>query len=72
MPEFSAPGLMSRTSTVPAAVQSVFHSSLPWVPSVAAKNSVSQLGTRYPPLEFAGPGLTSFSIRVPSTVPSLT
>ena len=33
-------GLMSLTRTVPAVVPSVFHSSLPWTPSSAAKNSV--------------------------------
>ena len=35
-----AAGLMSLTSTVPAAVPSLFHSSQPVVPSSAAKNSV--------------------------------
>ena len=34
------PGLMSLTRTVPAAVPSLFHSSDPFVPSLAAKNSV--------------------------------
>ena len=32
--------LMSLTSTVPAAVPSLFHSSTPCVPSLAVKNSV--------------------------------
>ena len=36
----SLPGLMSLTRTVPAAVPSLFHSSLPCVPSSAVKNSV--------------------------------
>ena len=34
------PGVMSLTRTVPAAVPSLFHSSLPCVPSLAVKNSV--------------------------------
>src|SRR5436190_18089863 len=38
--ELSGPGLMSPTSTVPAAVPSLFQSSRPVVGSKAAKNSV--------------------------------
>jgi hypothetical protein len=34
------PGLMSLTRAVPAAVPSLFHSSLPCVPSSAGKKSV--------------------------------
>jgi hypothetical protein len=40
-----APGTMSFTITVPAAVPSLFHSSLPCAPSSAAKNSVLSTST---------------------------
>ena len=38
--EFDAPEKMSFTITVPAAVPSLFQSSVPLVPSLALKNSV--------------------------------
>ena len=38
---------MSLTRTVPAAVPSLFHSSLPWVPSLAAKKSVEPTAVRF-------------------------
>ena len=40
------PGLMSLTRTVPAAVPSLFHSSRPFVPSSAVKNSVPLTSVR--------------------------
>ena len=39
------PGLMSLTRTVPALVPSDFHSSRPWMPSSAVKNSVPPTST---------------------------
>ena len=68
----SLPGLMSLTITVPDSVPSLFHSSLPWVPSSALKNSVSptaisSVGRLEPP----GLGLMSLTSTVPDSVPSL-
>jgi hypothetical protein len=73
------PTLMSLTSTVPAAVPSVFHSSVPVVPSLAVKNRVSptilnsvddEEGPEKvliePPL-----GLRSLKSVVPAAVPSV-
>ena len=51
-----APGLMSLTMTVPASVPSLFHSSRPWVPSLAVKNSVPLTFVRALGNELAGPG----------------
>ena len=39
--------MISLTSTVPAAVPSLFHSSVPWVPSLALKNNVPLTFVRY-------------------------
>ena len=62
---------MSLTRTVPEEVPSDFHSSLPWLPSLAAKNSVPfdvrQVGRE---LELAEPGLMSVTRTVPEEVPS--
>ena len=61
---------MSLTSTVPAAVPSLFHSSLPCVPSSAVKKSVPSTAVRtrgtMPPV-----GLMSLTSTVPAAVPSL-
>ena len=37
---FALPGLMSRRSRVPSEVPSVIQSSMPWVPSLAAKTTL--------------------------------
>ena len=39
-PKLDYPGAISSIITVPSAVPSDFHSSLPWIPSLAEKNSV--------------------------------
>ena len=60
------------TSTVPAAVPSLFHSSLPWAPSLAVKNSVAADVRQEPRVELlAVPGLMSLTRTVPAAVPSL-
>src|SRR5258706_5566692 len=66
------PGAMSFTRTVPPSVPSVFHSSTPVLPSLAAKynavlNTVKPLGEEPAP----GLGLMSFTRTVPASVPSL-
>jgi hypothetical protein len=43
--ELADPGLMSATSVVPPGVPSLFHSSVPCVPSFAAKKSVPPAAT---------------------------
>ena len=68
---------MSFTSTVPASVPSVFHSSLLCTPSSAMKNSVPP--TRVKPTgglkkvasDEHSPGQMSFTSDVPAAVPSL-
>ena len=47
---------MSLTRTVPAVVPSDFQSSVPWVPSLAAKNSVPPTFVRFPGFELPLPG----------------
>src|SRR5258707_14128140 len=68
--ELDAPGLMSFTSTVPFAVPSVFQSSNPEAPSLAAKysaplNTVNPKGAEPP-----DPGLISFTRAAPALPPS--
>src|SRR5690349_9406259 len=72
---------MSLTRAVPFAVPSLFHSSLPWAPSSAAKNSVPPTAVRSVGAELFGwdgppgkeelPGQMSLTITVPLAVPSL-
>src|SRR5262249_26859185 len=67
--EAAPPGKMSLTSTVPAAVPSLFHSSVPCVPSLAVKNSVpltlvKLLGKEGPP------GVMSLTTTVTVAVPT--
>ena len=63
---------MSLTRTVPASVPSVFHSSRPWVPSSAVKNSVPPTSVRYvgPLYSPSSPGSMSLTRTVPASVPS--
>src|SRR5262249_53701414 len=66
------PGQVSLTSTVPAGVPSLFHSSSPWTPSSAAKYNMPFTSAR--PDGFAWheiEGSRSFTITVPAVVPSL-
>ena len=58
------------TSFVPAAVPSDLQSSLPWVPSLAAKKSVPATFVSQPGVELALPGLMSLTSFVPAAVPS--
>ena len=60
---------MSFTMTVPAAVPSLFQSSMPWMPSSAAKYAVPP--TSVSDQRYDGPGPMSFTITVPAAVPSL-
>src|SRR5947208_13799860 len=69
--ELSGPGLMSPTSTVPAAVPLLFQSSRPVVGSKAAKKSVPFTFVRPSGEESPGPGLMSLTSTVPAAVPSL-
>src|SRR5204862_328845 len=69
--ELSGPGLMSPTSTVPAAVPSLFQSSRPFVGSEAAKKSVPFVFARSPGKEWPLPGLMSLTSTVLAAVPSL-
>ena len=64
---------MSLTRTVPASVPSLFHSSAPWSPSSAAKNSVPFTAVRLsgPYDSRTGSGLMSLTRTVPAAVPSL-
>ena len=71
------PGLMSLTSTVPAAVPSLFHSSAPAVPSVALKKTAPPTPTKLAGDEelFASeigltPGKMSLTSAVPAAVPA--
>ena len=59
------------TNTVPAAVPSLFQSSRPLVPSLAAKNSVPLTLVRELGEELLLPLTISFTNTVPSAVPSL-
>ena len=56
---------------MPAAVPSLFHSSRPFVPSLAEKNSVPFTFVRLTGPPELGPGLMSFTSTVPAAVPSL-
>ena len=49
--EYSIPGLMSLTKTVPAAVPSLFHNSTPSVESYAVNKSVPATSIRVPTYE---------------------
>ena len=62
---------MSLTRVVPAAVPSLFHSSVPWLPSSAAKNSVPFTFVRLLGEDEALPALMSLTRTVPAAVPSL-
>ena len=62
---------MSLTSTVLAAVPSLFQSSRPFVGSKAAKKSVPFTSARLLGRELLLPGLMSFTGTVPPVVPSL-
>src|SRR5947208_14951189 len=62
---------MSLTSTVLAAVPSLFQSSRPFVGSKAAKKSVPFTSARLLGRELLLPGLMSFTGTVPAVVPSL-
>ena len=70
-PEEATPGLMSLTSTVPAAVPSLFHSSVPKSGWNAVKKSVPLTLVSQEGLEDPAPGLMSFTSTVPAVVPSL-
>ncbi len=65
------PGRMSLTNTVPAAVPSLFQSSLPLMPSLAEKNSVPFTLVRNAGIESPAPAMMSFTNTVPAAVPSL-
>ena len=65
------PTTMSFTSTVPASVPSVCHSSLPFTGSDALKYKLPFTFVRYRGDEPAAPGLISFTRVVPATVPSV-
>src|SRR5262249_4249747 len=69
--EVALPGLRSLTSTVPAAVPSLFHSSRPCVPSSAVKNSLPLTSVSHQGYEVALPGLRSLTSTVPAARPSL-
>ena len=60
------PGRMSSTSTVPAAVPSLFHSSTPVVPSLAVKKSVPFTFVETAGSEPVAPGLMSLTSTVPA------
>ena len=70
-PELAGPGRISLTRTVPAAVPSLFHSSLPVSGWKALKKSVPLIfRSRATPAEPA-PGTMSLTRTVPAAVPSL-
>src|SRR5919199_3644597 len=70
--ELPAPERMSLTCTVPAAVPSVFHSSVPVVVSLAAKNTLAPRAVRpLGELLVLRLELMSFTRTVPAAVPSL-
>src|SRR5262249_31658500 len=63
---------MSRTSLVPALVPSLAHSSTPWTPSSAAKNTVRRTAASSlpkPKRDEFGPGRMSRTITVLAAVP---
>ena len=62
---------MSFTSTVPAAVPSLFQSSVPFVRSDALKYSVPLTFVRYEGYEEPEPVTMSFTSTVPAAVPLL-
>src|SRR5690606_6711207 len=68
--ELEVPLQMSATITVPAAVPSVFHSSVPVDPSLALKYSAPLNSLKYAGLELVAPTLMSFTMTVPAAVPS--
>ncbi len=68
--ELANSGLMSSTSTVPAAVPSVFHSSVP-VTVKAEKKTVSPTTVSSAGTDEPRPGLMSLTSTVPAAVPSL-
>ncbi len=70
-PELEEPGRMSLTRTVPAAVPSLFHNSLPFTPSSEVKYKVLPTTVRLPGEELEEPGRMSLTRTVPSAVPSL-
>src|SRR5688572_5904304 len=65
------PGLMFAIISVPRAVPSLFHSSTPFVGSLAVKNRVSVALIKLAGEEFGAPKLISSTITVPGPVPSL-
>ena len=65
------PGKASLTITVPEAVPSVFHSSMPCGPSLAAQKTVLPTTVRLRGCELRAPDLMSEIITVPLPVPSL-
>ena len=68
----AAPGAMSFTMTVPLREPSVFHSSVPCVPSLAEKKKVLPSKPSGWGLKPAAPGLISLNMKVPLGVPLLT
>ena len=65
------PGVMFLTRTVPALVRSDFHSSRPWVPSLAVKNNLPRIAVSEAGLEpVLVLGLMSLTRTVPALVPS--
>ena len=69
--EASGHGLMSFTSTVPALVPSLRHSSTPLVDSAAEKNTKGPATVNEIGKDPAGPASMSFTRDVPALVPSL-
>ena len=63
-------GLISLTMTVPEEVPSLFHNSVPLLPSVAAKNKVLPTAVRFVGRELPV-ALMSFTITVPDEEPSV-
>src|SRR5262249_19073833 len=66
--ELPLPGLMSATIVVPLAVPSLVHSSCPFLPSLAVKNSFPLTLVRLPGLELALPLTMSATRTVPVVV----
>ena len=62
---------MSLTMTVPAAVPSLFQSSVPWTPSLAAKKSVLPTAVRLVGVRARDAGVDVLDRTVPAAVPSL-
>ncbi|GCL48269.1 hypothetical protein NIES3787_39850 [Microcystis aeruginosa NIES-3787] len=69
--ELEAPGRMSPTKTVPAAVPSLLHNSSPFTPSLTVKNRVLPTAVRRLGLELEEPARMSLTKTVPADVPSL-